>query len=278
METKLLYQALNEVEADAVAVVLFEDGEGLPQAKTWLDEMRESGEFSGKSGEMATLHQPQGLKAKRLIAVGCGKKGKFDAAVLRKAVGTVVRSVKQKGVKKLAWMLSGDNDTITAEAAVEGAILGNYEPTMNKPSSDAKPLESFALLAPAHLAELEAGLKRGVILAEAQNFARDLGNQPANLMTPTIIAQQAQQMARDFKLEVEVLDRELMKQLGMGSLLGVAQGSDEPPVMIILKYRPVGAKSNGKAGDHLALIGKGVTFDSGGISIKPAQDMEKMKY
>src|SRR5579863_9219686 len=275
METKLIYQGLNEVEGDAVAVVLFEDGEGLLQAKTWLDEMRTSGEFTGKSGEMATLHQPQGLKTKRLIAVGGGKKDKFDAAVLRKAVGTVVRAVKQKGVKKLAWMLSGDNDTVTAEAAVEGAILGSYEPIMNKPSSEAKALESFALVAPAHRAELEAGLKRGVILAEAQNFARDLGNQPANLMTPSIIAQRAQQMAKDFGLTIEVLDRERMKQLGMGSLLGVAQGSDEPPMMIILKYQPAGAA---KAGDHLALIGKGVTFDSGGISIKPAQDMEKMKY
>jgi len=278
METKFTYQPLDEVEADALAVVLFEDGGDLPQAKSWLDEMRASGEFSGKSGEMATLHQPQGLKAKRLIAVGGGKKDKFNAAVLRKAVGTVVRAVKQKGVKKLAWDLGGDNDTVTAEAAVEGAILGNYEPIMNKPSSEAKPLEWFALVAPAHLGELEAGLKRGVILAEAQNFARDLGNQPANLMTPTIIAQQAQQMAREFGLPIEVLDRERMKQLGMGSLLGVAQGSDEPPVMIILKYQPAGAKSNGKASDHLALIGKGVTFDSGGISIKPAQDMEKMKY
>src|SRR5579872_4319617 len=150
METKLLHQPLNEVDADAVAVVVFEEGDGIPAAKSWLDEMRTSGEFSGKSGEMATLHQPQGLKAKRLIAVGGGKKDKFNAAVLRKAVGTVVRAVKQKGVKKLAWMLSGDNDTITAEAAVEGAILGSYEPIMNKPSSDAKPLDSFALVAPAH--------------------------------------------------------------------------------------------------------------------------------
>src|SRR5882757_9977354 len=105
METKLLFQSLNEVEADAVAVVLFEDGEGIPAAKSWLDEMRASGEFVAKSGEMATLHQPQGLKAKRLIAIGGGKKDKFDAAALRKAVGTVVRAVKQKGVRKLAWML-----------------------------------------------------------------------------------------------------------------------------------------------------------------------------
>ncbi len=275
METKLLYQPLNEVEADAVAVVLFEDGDSIPAAKTWLDEMRTSGEFVAKPGETATLHHPQGLKAKRLIAVGGGKKEKFTSASLRKAVGSVVRAAKQKGVKKLAWMLLDQRDAGDAAAAVEGAILGNYEPNMNKPSSDAKPLESFSLVAPAKSPGLEAALQRGVILAESQNFARDLGNQPANLMTPTVIAEQAEQIAHDFRLDIEVLDRDRMKQLGMGSLLGVAQGSDEPPVMIVLKYVPATAKPGG---DHLALIGKGVTFDSGGISIKPAQDMEKMKY
>src|SRR5579872_235624 len=116
METKLLHQPLNEVDADAVAVVVFEEGDGIPAAKSWLDEMRTSGEFSGKPGEMATLHQPQGLKTKRLIAVGGGKKDKFDAAALRKAAGAVVRAVKQKGVKKLAWMLP---DVSLTEAAIE---------------------------------------------------------------------------------------------------------------------------------------------------------------
>ncbi len=119
--------------------------------------MRTSGEFTGKSGEMATLHQPQGLKAKRLIAVGGGKKDKFDAAVLRKAVGTVVRAVKQKGVKKLAWMLSGDNDTVTAEAAVEGAILGNYEPNMNKPRATPSRSNRSALVAPAQSGGTRSG-------------------------------------------------------------------------------------------------------------------------
>jgi leucyl aminopeptidase len=275
METKLLYQPLSEVEADAVAVLLFEDGDTIPAVKTWLDEMRTSGEFAAKPGETATLHHPQGLKAKRLIAVGGGKKEKFTAASLRKAVGSVVRAAKQKGVKKLAWMLLDQCDGGDAAAAVEGAILGNYEPNMNKPSSDAKPLESFSLVAPAKSPALDAALARGVILAESQNFARDLGNQPANLMTPTVIAQQAEQIAHDFRLDIEVLDRDRMKQLGMGSLLGVAQGSDEPPVLIVLKYVPA---TPSKSTDHLALIGKGVTFDSGGISIKPAQDMEKMKY
>src|ERR1700682_1966715 len=99
METNLIYQALNEVEADAVAVIVFEDGDVIPAAKSWLDEMPSSGEFTGKPGEVGTLHQPQGLKAKRLVAVGGGKKDKFDAAALRKSVGTAVRAVKQKGVK-----------------------------------------------------------------------------------------------------------------------------------------------------------------------------------
>jgi leucyl aminopeptidase len=217
------------------------------------------------------LHQPQGLKAKRLVAVGGGKREKFDAAALRNAVGSTVRALKQKGVKRLAWLLEGGS----AEAAVEGALLGNYEPDMHKPSTDAKPLEVFAAVAAARSAEIEEGFQRGVILAEAQNFTRDLANEPANKMTPTVLAEKAQALAHDYRLDCEVLDRDRMRQLGMGSLLGVAQGSDEAPVLIVLRYQPAG---KAKSSDHLALIGKGVTFDSGGISIKPAEGMEKMKY
>ena len=271
MESKLTYAPLEQVEADAVAVVLFEGGGGIPPAQAWIEELKTSGEFTGKPGEIAVLHQPSGLKAKRLVAVGGGKKDKFDAAALRKAVGAAVRVLKQKGVKRLAWMLDGGS----AESAVEGAILGNYEPDMHKPSSDAKPLEVFQAVADAKTPEIEQAFGRGVILAEAQNFTRDLGNEPSNRMTPTVLARKAQELARDHGLEIEVLDRDRMRQLGMGSLLGVAQGSDEPPVLIVLRYRPSG---EAKANDHLALIGKGVTFDSGGISIKPAEGMEKMKY
>jgi leucyl aminopeptidase len=271
MESKLTYAPLEQVEADAVAVVLFEDGGGIPSAKAWLEELKTSGEFTGKPGEMAVLHQPPGLKAKRLVAVGGGKKDKFDAAALRKAVGSAVRALKQKGVKRLAWVLGGGS----AEAAVEGAVLGNYEPDMHKPSTDAKPLAVFQVVAAAKTPEIEQAFGRGVMLAEAQNFARDLGNEPSNRMTPTVLAGKAREMARDHGLDIEVLDRDRMQQLGMGSLLGVAQGSDEPPVLIVLRYQPSGPA---KSSDHLALIGKGVTFDSGGISIKPAEGMEKMKY
>ena len=269
METNLTYGPLEQVDADAVAIVLCEGEEGPPIVKSWLTELRASGEFTGKPGELAVLHQPQGLKAKRLAAVGGGKRDKFDAAALRNAVGAAVRSLKQKGVRRLAWMLEGGS----VEAVAEGAILGNYEPDMHKPSTDAKPLEAFDVVA-AKSADSEPAFKRGVILAEAQNFTRDLANEPSNLMTPLVLAERAGAMAQQYRLDCEVLDQDRMRQLGMGSLLGVAQGSDAPPALIVLRYHPAKANSS----DHLALIGKGVTFDSGGISIKPAEGMEKMKY
>jgi leucyl aminopeptidase len=271
VETTLVSQSLDRVEADAVVVLFFEEETAPAELKSfspWLDELRSSGEFTGKTGELAVQHQPQGLKAKRLAVAGGGKKDKFDAAVLRRAVGTAVRALKQKGVKKLAWFLTGAD----AEAAVEGAILGNFEPDRHKPSSDAKSLESFILVAPD---SARAAFERGKILGEAQNFTRELVNEPANIMTPTLLADRARAMAAEVGLEFEVLDESRMRQLGMGSLLGVSQGSAEPPALIIVRYKPAQAP---KTKDHLGLVGKGVTFDTGGVSIKPADGMEKMKY
>ena len=274
MESKLLYQPLAQVEADAAAIVLFED-EAAPAdlkfAASWLEELKASGEFAGKAGELAVLHLPQGIKAKRLAAVGGGKKASFDSAALRKAAGSTVRTLKQKGVKSLAWILESRD----AEAAVEGAILGNFEPDQRKTKSDCKSLESFLVVASANGAEIEQSFARGVILAESQNFTRELVNEPANLLTPLVLAAKAAAMAKESGLDCEILDRDRMTQLGMGSLLGVAQGSAAPPALIVVRYKPEGGH---KTTDHLALVGKGVTFDTGGVSIKPADGMEKMKY
>jgi leucyl aminopeptidase len=271
METKLLYQTLDKVEADALAVVLFEDEPPpteLKFASAWIDEVRASGEFSGKTEELAVLHQPQGIRAKRLAAVGGGKRDAFD---LRKAVGSVVRVLKQKGVRRLAWWLNGADP----EAAVEGALVGNYEPDVHKTANQGKSLESFSAVAATNGAELDSAFERGRILGECQNFTRDLVNEPANLLTPMILADRARAMASEFGLECEVLDQDRMRQIGMGSLLGVAQGSAEPPALIIVRYKPA---TPPKSADHLGLVGKGVTFDTGGVSIKPADGMEKMKY
>jgi leucyl aminopeptidase len=274
METKLLYQPLAQVEADAIAVVLFEEEPAhadLKFASVWLDELKTSGEFTGKSGDLAVLHQPQGIKAKRLVAVGGGKKAQFDSAALRKAAASTARTLKQKGVKSLAWLLDGRD----AEAAVEGAMLGNFEPDQHKTKSDNKSLESFHLVAAANGAEVEKSFERGKILGESQNFTRAIVNEPANLLTPMVLADKARAMANESGLECEVLDQDRMMQLGMGSLLGVSQGSAAPPALIIVRYKP---ETPSKSTDHLALIGKGVTFDTGGVSIKPAEGMEKMKY
>jgi len=293
MQTKLLYEPLDRVAADAVAVVVYEDGafeegaskerQAFPAAsagiRTWLAELKASGEFSGKAGEMAVLYNAPGLAAKRLIVVGAGKHDKFDHAALRRAVGSTVRTWKQKGVKTLAWSLEGAG-TSAVEAVVEGAILGDYETDVHKTNKDSKSLEAFHVIGVANGPQLEQSFERGRILAEAQNFSRELANEPANRLTPTVLADRARAMAAEFGLECEVLDQDRMKQLGMGALLGVAQGSTEPPVLIVIRYTPVRNTQGAapKSNDHLALIGKGVTFDSGGISIKPAEGMEKMKY
>ena len=260
-------------------MLLFEDDAAPAELKgvsawpsAWIDELKASGEFTGKTGELAVQYVPQGFKAKRLAVAGGGKRDKFDAAVLRRAVGTAVRALKQKGVKKLAWWISGVNSGVDAEAAVEGAILGNFEPDRYKTSSDAKSLESFVLVAPD---SARAAFERGKILGDAQNFTRELVNEPANMMTPTLLADRARAMAAEVGLECEVLDEPRMRQLGMGSLLGVSQGSAEPPALIIVRYKPAQAPTTK---DHLGLVGKGVTFDTGGVSIKPADGMEKMKY
>ncbi len=271
MDTKLLYQPFEKIEADAVAVVLFENDAApaeLKFASSWLDELKTSGEFSGKADEMAILHQPQGLRAKRLVAVGGGKRDSFD---LRRSVASAARALKQKGVKTFAWWLNGADP----EAAVEGAILGNFEPDQYKTANQGKSLEAFYAVAATNGAELDKAFERGKIVADAQNFTRWLVNEPANRLTPTILADRAKEMCAEVGLECEVLDQDRMRQLGMGSLLGVAQGSDEPPALIIVRYKPATAP---KTSDHLGLVGKGVTFDTGGVSIKPADGMEKMKY
>jgi leucyl aminopeptidase len=273
MDVKLEMKAVPQVDTGALVVVGFEgtppEGPGAVQVKEFYD----SGEFSGKSGEVAVLHHPSGLSAKRLVLGGGGKRERFDAAELRKLTGAVVRALKSKGIRTITLALDEPfrSDDFTA-AAVEGALLADVENDRYKtdPKKNEKQVDSFAVLGGA-----QAGVDRGRILAEAQNFSRDIANEPANVLTPTVLAGHAKKMASEFGLECEILDQDRMKQLGMGALLGVAQGSAEPPALIVLRYKPAAAPSSK---DHLGLIGKGVTFDTGGISIKPSDGMEKMRY
>ena len=274
MEIRLEPKQLGELESEALVVVGFEGAPPQTVATAQVKEFYDSGEFTGKGSEIVVLHHPSGLKAKRLVLAGAGKREKFTAGELRKLTGVVVRALKSKGIHGVTLALDeAFRSDDFAAAAVEGAILADLENDRYKtdPKKNEKHIDSFAVAG----GGTQAAVDRGRILAEAQNFTRDLANEPANILTPMALADRAKAMAAEYGLECEVLDQDRMRQLGMGALLGVAQGSAEPPALIIVRYKPANAP---KSQDHLGLIGKGVTFDTGGISIKPSDGMEKMRY
>ena len=245
-------------------------------------ELISSGEVTGKSFETTLLHHPAGLKAKRLLLVGGGKARDFSAAELRKLAGAAARTLKSKSIRSFAMVPPGngiaagvsENDGV--RAVVEGAFVGNFDTDYYKTDrkdNDQK-IDAITIVVSGDPKALESALQAGRIVGESQNFARDLGNEPSNRMTPTILAERAKQMAAEVGLQCETYGADKIKELKMGAFWGVAQGSDEPPALIVLRYDPEGAAKD----VHLGLVGKGVTFDTGGISIKPADGMEKMKY
>jgi leucyl aminopeptidase len=277
MQVTLGREAAPELDVDALIVVEFEDSRRADFAKP-LAAFYDSGEIKGKDSEFTLLHGLAGYKARRILIAGAGKRGKFDAPALRDLAGRAVRYLKPKGVPRIAVALDdGFNSPACAAAAVEGAILGAWEPDYLKTENSDKDrvIESlFVITAAGEDAALTAALEKGRIIGEAANLTRDIAVEPPNLLTPLTLAERARRMAEASGLAFEVLEQNRMRQLGMGALLGVAQGSAAPPALIVMRYTPEKAA----CADHLAIVGKGVTFDTGGISIKPADGMEKMKY
>jgi len=265
---------MDQFEADALIVPIFE---GEKDTRFGAAPLQESGEVTGKAQELTLLHNIPGVAARRVLLAGAAKRDQCDPAAVRNLAAAAVRFLKGRSVKKIAWAIEPPcNSPDHVSAAVEGAILGNYEPDRYQTANNKKSAEAFAVAAPGDFPGLEDAVNRGRILAESQNFARELANEPANKLTPLKIAEAARQVAAEYSLGCEVLERPQMEALGMGALLGVAQGSAEPPALIVLRYQPAAGAANAKT--HLGLVGKGVTFDTGGISIKPADGMEKMKY
>ena len=234
-----------------------------------------SGDLTGKVFETSWLHKPAGLKAKRLLLIGGGKAKKFTAADLRKLAGAAVRTLKPRNLRSLAFTVPSE---ISAEqgvrAIVEGAMIGDFDPDTYKSDRKDQKVDSLTVVASGDQNVLQRALDEARIIGESQNFTRDLVNEPSNRMTPTMLAQRAQQMAKETGLRCEIYGADKIQELKMGAFWGVAQGSDEPPALIVLRYEPAGAPEK----PVLGLVGKGITFDTGGISIKPADGMEKMKY
>jgi leucyl aminopeptidase len=308
MNTNLSFTAPSAIETDCLVVVVLDQAEKAPSAapgdKDSADknspapavatsdaavaaaakEVIASGEVTGKTFETTVLHNPPGLKAKRLLLLGGGKAKTLSVSDLRKLAGAAVRTLKGKSIRNFALVVP-ETAVPAADgvrAVVEGAFVGSFEPDYyksdRKNSSKDQKIDALTIVVQSSgqgdSKSLQNALDVGRIVGESQNFARDLINEPSNRMTPNILAERARKMASEVGLGCEIFGADKIKDLKMGAFWGVAQGSDEPPALIILRYNPAGAPDN----VHLGLVGKGITFDTGGISIKPADGMEKMKY
>ena len=294
MNVKADTRNYSDIDCDALVIGVFEGERPEKGAETGilsdidnrlgglLSSLFETGEFNGKSGESAYVHHAGNLKAKRVLFAGLGKQADFNIDGLRRMAGSAARLLRGKKVRSFAIVRRSQLPLPeAAQAVVEAALLSLFDAdkyyTSDKTESR---LEEMILAArdtesgdQGAQAELNKAIERGRIVAEATNFARDIINEPSNLMTPTDLARIAAEGARSFGLGIDVLDADKMKELGMGALLGVAQGSEEPPKLIVLTYNPSTASN-----ETVAIVGKGITFDTGGISIKPSEGMEKMKY
>jgi leucyl aminopeptidase len=303
---------VQQFEGDSVAVGLFADAKELEGPAAALDSLmagaisrlRASGEITGAADEVTVLHTLGKIEIERVAIVGLGRRDRFGPDRVRRGSAIVCRRLRKAGAQHvglaLAWAEQGVNLAHAARAAAEGALLGLYsfgqykhtdEPAIeeqveagSEPAAEGeqdevrawrathKRIAAITVLGKGREPALRAAVERGCILAKATNLARDLGNEPANVLTPRELAERARAMAQEYGLECEIFEERRVEELGMGALLGVARGSAEPPRFIVLRYR--GGPAHEPA---LGLVGKGITFDSGGISIKPAEHMDLMK-
>ena len=311
MQTELTFSLLAEIETELLAVLAADsqtakgpDAKPAPLLLTADEAVKSaaaallaSGEYKAGVNETVLLHAPAGLKAKRLLIVGLGKLAKVTVHGVRNAAGTAVRFTKPRGIKELALALPTSEELSHAlppgpcvKAAVEGAILGDFDADFYRSDRKDLSVQRFLLAIPesADRAAAETAHAEGVIVGESQNFTRTLVNEPGNKLTPTILGQRAAEMAQSIGLGWDVYSTEKLHELKMGAFWAVAQGSAEPPALIVLRYEPEGVTDGpilhptdqdpSVGTPVLGLVGKGITFDTGGISIKPADNMEKMKY
>lgn len=272
---KLNFQKLGTriPNTDLLVLFVFEGEKPKLPAGVELAKVATAG-FKGELREARVADAQKG-PADRVLLLGLGKAKDLDPERLRRAgaitslraealgAPTCVLLVHDAVVEKLGGERAG-------VALAEGAVLGAYRYDENKSKPKQAKHESTTILGPA---SLEAGVAKGLVLAEANAFARDLQNKPANLLTPSDMADAAEALEKAGRISVKVFDKRDMEKMGMGLLLGVAQGSRQPPRLLHLTYKP-----KGKAKGRIALVGKGLTFDSGGISIKPSAKMDEMRY
>jgi leucyl aminopeptidase len=284
--------SLGEISEDVLIVPVFEgenphDSENA-SALAALDHLTrgavaslfDEGEMTGKLDSSVMLQNVGPFSTKRLLLYGGGNGDDIDSVSVRRLAGAAIRFVlKHRVIHSAAFLVTKKLETEPyVRAIVEGALLGQMNGELYRSDNDqAGNVETLDLVSELpEPPDFDQAIRAGTVMGEAANFARELGFQPSNVMTPTELAVRAQRMAKEVGLEFYALGEDEMKRLGMGALLAVSRGSQEPARLIILKYEPDVAL--GDSSELIALVGKGITFDSGGISIKPAAKMEDMKY
>ena len=289
IEFEALDRPLASLRSDGLVIGLFDETEWSGAARTVnaalhgrLKSLRAGGDLPARLGEVTVLHEPAGLRAQRLVVAGLGSRAAFNRRAWRKALGAALGAAVKTGAKHLVLALERPpaaqlDDYYFGRAVAE--LTGNALYRTNDLKSARKPrppaLSRVSVLAGAAArAELKRGLAHGAAVTRGQKLLRDLGNLPGNVCTPRYLAGRAQQLAREHRgLRVRVLGEPQIRRLGMGCLLAVSRGSEEPPRFIVLEYR------GGRRGAApVVLVGKGVTFDSGGISLKDPGTMDEMKY
>jgi leucyl aminopeptidase len=286
LEIKVIVGDLAQIEADAIVVNLFEGVEQPGGATAAVDKALDGaisslisrGEIKGKFGEVSIVHTFGKLPAGIVAVAGLGKRQDFNVDKIRRVAGEFCRALRKLNCHKIATILHGAGIggielEASTEAIAEGAPLGLYSFTKYK-KPEYEDIQEILIVVreKEKVPILKSAIDKGKLVAEATNMARDMVNEPANYMTPTQMAEAAKGIAGKYNLEFKVFDREDMEAMGMGALLGVAKGSNQPPKLITLAYK--GDERSEKA---IGFLGKGITFDSGGISIKASEGMDEMK-
>ncbi|MEE9189169.1 MAG: leucyl aminopeptidase [Candidatus Neomarinimicrobiota bacterium] len=262
-----------DVDADVLALGIFEDKTLTEIGKSvdnklggQISKAVKGGDIKGESGESTLLFYDKG----RVLIVGLGKRDKFNNETIRLAGGAVIKTAMSKKFSSVVMEVFGNESTpASCQALAEGIILGSYQ-FLNFKTDDE---DQFEVSSATVLDADSKGLSKGVKIAIAVCLARDISNNPGNVSTPTYLAKIAGEIAKEGKMSLKVFDREEFTEMGMGGLAGVALGTDQPPKFIVVTYN--GGSSSQKP---VVLVGKGLTFDSGGISIKPAASMDEMKF
>lgn len=276
MKITLFTKNLEELKTNALVIGFYENfsiedfNEHNELSEGFLHELTKGKEFTGKFGQISLIMLKG--KIKKLIIIGLGKRDEFDINKSREIAGKASLFIREKNIKEFSFFMFEELPPFdSAYSIVEGIKLSLYKFNYYKTDSENKQILQVTLVANGNnFIDIDKGIRKAIIVSEAVNYIKDLQNKPSNILTPSYLADEAKRISKKYNLKCSILEKKDLEKLGMGGILAVNKGSIHPPKFIILEY--------GNSKETICFVGKGVTFDAGGISIKPAKDMDEMKF